>query len=123
MTTKKVRTKSTSIQKILEFATGLTKLPQSLGLDLPDPLPGHVELAPDLLQGVGMSVLQAKTIMKHLPLPAGQRSQHLLDLFVKQMARRSLVRTRQVPVLDKVTQLTVLLLPYRDLQKIGRAHV
>ena len=47
----------------------ILQLPQSLGLDLPDPLPGDVERLSDLLQSPGMAVLQAEPQHDNLPLP------------------------------------------------------
>ena len=74
MTTKKVRTKSTSIQKILEFATGLTKLPQSLGLDLPDP--GKLRLLPDSLsgsEGEEILILETQSLAVYRELEANKK--------------------------------------------------
>ena len=63
----------------------MAKLAQSLGLDLPDPLAGHVEVAPDLLEGPRPSVLQAEAELEHPALPRGERVQHALHLLLEEL--------------------------------------
>ena len=50
----------------------MAELAQGFGLDLADPLPGHVELLAHLLQGVGSAVLQAEAQAQDLALPGAQ---------------------------------------------------
>ena len=47
----------------------MPELPQSLGLDLPDALPGDVKLLAHFLQGPGPPVLNAETKLKDFLLP------------------------------------------------------
>ena len=50
------------LQEVFELAGAgrMAELPQCLGLDLADTLPGHAELPPDFLQGAASPVLQAE---------------------------------------------------------------
>ena len=52
----------------------MAQLAQSLGLDLPDAFPGHVELLSQLFQGAGLPVLQPEAQSQHPFLPGCQAS-------------------------------------------------
>ncbi len=58
------------LQVVLQLAAarGVAKLAQRLGLDLADPLTGHVELLAHLLQSPGTPVLKAEAELKHASL-------------------------------------------------------
>ena len=43
----------------------MAELAQSLGLDLPDAFPGHVEFLSQLFQGAGLPVLQPEAQGQH----------------------------------------------------------
>ena len=57
-----------AFQEALELVSsrGVTQLAQRLGLDLADPLTGHVELLADFLEGMVGTHLHAKPHAQHL---------------------------------------------------------
>src|SRR5438046_7758111 len=56
---------------------------QGLCFNLTDPLAGNLELPPYLLQRSAVAIDQPKSLLEHLPLPIGERLQHVLDFFLQ----------------------------------------
>src|SRR5437879_7609995 len=88
----------------------VAQLAQRLGLDLPDPLASHVEVAPDLFEGPRATVLQAKAQLKHPSLPRGERVEDSLDLLLEQLVAGRVRRSHAGQVGDEVAEMAVLLL-------------
>src|SRR5512146_558715 len=100
------------LQVVLELAAAgrMAQLAQRLGLDLPDPLAGDVELLADLLEGPGATILQAEPELQHAPFAAGEGVEDRLHLRLQQLVGRGLRRSQGAAVLDEVTEVRVLLL-------------
>lgn len=49
----------------------VTHFPEGLGLDLADPLAGHLELAADFLESAAVAVLEAEPLFENLALALG----------------------------------------------------
>ena len=56
----------------LAAAGRVAQLKEGLGLDLADPLAGHVDLLADLLERPGTAILEAETELQHSALTAGE---------------------------------------------------
>ena len=78
-----------SIQKPGEFlAAGRSlQLADGLGLDLPNPLAGHLEDMADLFQRVAVTVSEAVPQFDDFPLPVAQGLQHLRDPVAEHLLR------------------------------------
>ena len=97
----------------------MAELPQGLGLDLTDALPGDVELLAHFLQGAGAAVLNAEAQLEHLLLPGRQSAQHIHKLLLEQGEAGGLGGLGGVLVGDEVAQMGVLLLPDGSFQADG----
>ena len=56
---------------------------QGLCLNLPDPLPGDIELFADFLEGPGPAVFEAEAEKKDLPLPLSQGVEDFIQLLLQ----------------------------------------
>src|SRR4051794_18321493 len=95
----------------------VAQLAQRLRLDLPDPLSGDVELLADLLERPGTPVLESEAELEHASLPTGQRVEHRLDLLLEELVRCGLGGSEGTAVLDEVTEVRVLFLTDRGLER------
>src|SRR4029079_4733619 len=95
----------------------MTQLAQRLGLDLADPLASDVELLADLFEGPGTPVLEAEPELQHASLATGQRVEHRLDLLLQELVRRGLGRRKCPAILDEVTEVRILFLADRRLER------
>src|SRR5437867_11187230 len=86
----------------------MTELPQRLRLDLPDPLPGHVERPADLFQRVFRPVAHAEPHLQDLLLAGGERLQNAARLILEVRDEDGVDRREDLPVLDEVAQMRVL---------------
>src|SRR5438477_9779116 len=100
------------LQVVLELPAPrrVAQLAQRLGLDLPDPLASHVEVAPDLLEGPRPTILQAKPELQHAPLARRQGVQHALHLLLEELMAGGIRGGHGRQVRDEVAQVAVLLL-------------
>src|SRR5215470_3269902 len=87
---------------------GMSELPQRLGFDLPDALPGHREVLADLFQRVLAAVAEAEAQAQHLLLARRERVEHLVGLLAQRQADDRLDRRDDLLVLDEVAQVAVL---------------
>src|SRR5438034_1366667 len=95
----------------------MAQLAERLGLDLANPLAGHVELAADLLEGSSPAVLQPEPELEDAPLAAGQGVQDGLNLLLEKLMRRCLRRCQRAPVLDEVAEVRILFFADRRLER------
>ena len=98
---------------------GLAELPQGLGLDLPDTLPGHAEVPANLFKGPAPAVLQTEPELEHAGLAVAQRVEHIVDLLLEELVGGRLGWRQGAPVLDEIAEVAVLLLADRRLQRDG----
>src|SRR2546427_2906101 len=112
-------TASRLLQVIPEFlaAGRVAELAQRLGLDLRDALAGHPEPLADLFQRALVAVDQSKPQLQHAPLPRRERVEHVLDLGMQHRERRGIGWRDRLAVLDEVTEVGVLLLSDRRLER------
>src|SRR5713101_3373025 len=89
-------------------------------LDLADPLAGDTEGAADLLERLWLTTMEAEAELDYLALALGQRRQRLLDLRASQRDRGLLERRLGQLIFDQVSELRVLLLADRLLERDGR---
>src|SRR4030095_10774880 len=91
------------LQKRLQFLGpgGVAQLPESLRLDLPDPLPGHVERTADLLERVLGAVADPEPHFEHLLLARRQRLQYAARLVLEVRHQHGVGRRGQLPVFDE----------------------
>src|SRR5229473_462347 len=89
-------------------------------LDLADPLAGDTEGAADLLERLWLTAMEAEAELDYLALALGQRGQRLLDLHASQRDRGHLERRLGQLIFDKVSELRVLLLADRLLERDGK---
>ena len=110
-----------SVQKVLQFlgTTGVPQLTQRLCFDLTDPLTGDIELLTNLFQCAAATVFQTKAQAQYLFLPWSQCLEHLAELLFEQDVAGSIGWSRSVLILNKVTQMAVLLLADGGLQGDG----
>ena len=94
----------------------MAQLPERLGLDLPDPLAGHVELLPDLFQGVIAAVPDPEAQAQDAFLAGGERLQHFLGLPLQVEPDHRLDGRHRRLVLDEVAQVRILFLADGGLQ-------
>ena len=73
-----------SIKEILELlaSAGMTKLSESLGLDLTDTLTCNIKFLADLLKGVRMSALKTETERKHFRLTGSKGFKDVVKLLL-----------------------------------------
>ena len=72
-------------------AGGVTQLSQGLGLDLPDTLPGHVKVLPDLLQGMIPAFPDAKAHFQDFFFPGSEGLENVLGGFHQVLVHRLIV--------------------------------
>src|SRR5690242_17007773 len=97
----------------------MPQLPQGLRLDLPDALARDVERAADLLEGVLGAVADAEAHLEDLLLAGRQGLQHPARLILEVRHQDRLDRREDLPVLDEVAQMRILLLADRSLERDG----
>src|SRR5665648_223765 len=97
----------------------MAQFAERLALDLPDPLASHAELATHFLEGAGMAVVEAEPELYHFALALREAVEHLAELLLQHRERCSLGRYDGLRVLDEVTELGVLFLADRRLQRDG----
>src|SRR5581483_6077064 len=82
-----------AVLEALRLGQGLELL-QRVVLDLPDPLAGDAERAPDLLERARRLAVQAEAELDDLPLAFGERAERLLDVLAPELERGRLERDR-----------------------------
>src|SRR4030095_3432912 len=95
----------------------VAQLAQRLRLDLPDALPRDRETHPDLLERQVRSLPDAEAQAEHLLLARRERGQHLPGLAAEVRGDHGLRRGDGGLVLDEVTEVAVLLLTDRRLER------
>src|SRR5207302_5224251 len=90
---------------------------QGLCFNLTNALAGNLELPAYFFQGPAVSINQPKSLFEHLPLPIGQRLQHVLDFLLQQNNRSHVARVFGASVLDKVAEICFFALAYRGLER------
>src|ERR671936_2614985 len=103
----------------LRFRKG-AELLQALVLDLPDPLASDVERPPDLVQRPRMLAVESVPKLEHPPLARRQRGEHAPKRGFAQLFLGDLVRQRFVLVGQKVSELRLLVVADRLLQRDRR---
>src|ERR1700693_371475 len=93
------------------------ELPQGLRFDLADSFARHVEGAPDFLEGVLRAVADTEAHLQDLLFPRGQGLQHAPRLVLEVRDQDRLDRREDPPVLDEVTQMRILFLSDRGLER------
>src|SRR5579872_4174446 len=99
-----VRTEQPYLRRVaqpLRFGQRLELL-QRVVLDLPDPLAGHVERPPDLLERVRALAAEPETHLDHLALALRQRRQRAPQVLAPQVLGRQLEGRLGGLVLDEV---------------------
>ena len=95
----------------------MTQLPERLRLDLTDSLTGDVKFLSDLLEGSGSSVIETEAEPENLLFPLGQRSKHLFQLLLQHREGSRVRGHRNIIVLNEVSQVAVLFLADRGLER------
>src|SRR5262245_4754401 len=98
-------------------ARRMSELAERLGLDLADTFPCHGKILSDFFKGVLTTVGQAEAQPQHLLLARRERVQHLVGLLAQGETDDRLDRRDDLLVLDEITQMTVLFLSDRRLQR------
>src|SRR5579871_1895697 len=88
----------------------MAQLTQRFRLDLANALAGYAELAPHFLQRAAAPVLQTEAQLQHAAFAAGERSEHVLDLFLQELVRGGVRWGQGAVVLDEVAEVAVFLL-------------
>ena len=109
------------LQESLKLADAgrVTELSQAFGLNLPDPLTGHLELLPDLLQRSGITVMKPESEFENLPFPLGQGGEHLVEPLSQEQVTRHIRWILRGLVLDKVAKIGIPAIPHRGLERDG----
>src|SRR5690606_1518699 len=97
-------------------AARVAELPQRLRLELADALPRHANLPADAFQRAASPIHQAVPHRDHITLAVRQRLEHRADLLAQELASGRVRRSRQLLVLDEVTEAAVLFLADRHLE-------
>ena len=95
----------------------MAQLRHRLGLYLADTLTGHAVHAADIVQRLGLAVLQTVTHLDDAGLAGAQSLQHLLELLLQQRERDRVGRRDRVGVLDEVAELGIAVLAQRRVQR------
>ena len=98
---------------------GMPEFAQGFCLDLPDPLPGHVEFFSDLLKSPGTSVIQAEPEPQHFFLPWREGDKHIEQLFLEKRECCGFRRRRDILVRYEIAQMAVFFLSYRSFKRYG----
>src|SRR5450755_1778702 len=107
------------VAKLLRFGQRL-KLLQRLVLDLADPLARDVERPPDLVQGARMLTAEPVPQLQHAALAIGQVLERLTQGLLGQDLRCPLVRGLGPLVSDELTELGLLFVADRLLERYRR---
>ena len=99
----------------------MTQFSQRLRLDLADTLSCYIEFLADLFQRAGAAVIHTESETEHFLLSLCQRIQHLVKLLLQKCLGSRLSRYRNIVILDKVSQMAVLLLANRCLKRYRRS--
>src|SRR5208282_1585670 len=94
----------------LPATDGMLKFSDSLGLDLADPFPGHLEDPAHLLESVGVAVTQTVAELDDFALAVGQRLEDLVDLLLEHLLGGRVDRALRGFILDEVAEVAVLAL-------------
>src|SRR5438874_5970635 len=95
------------------------QLLQRLVLDLPDALAGDVERPPDLVERARVLPVEPVAQLEHAPLAVRERPEDPLQRLLAQRDLGGLVRKRHRLVLEEVTELRLLLVTHRLLERDG----
>ena len=95
----------------------MTELPERLRLDLADTLTRDIEFLADFLKRACTAVIQTEPQAEDLLLSLRQRSQHLDELLLQKCEGCGIRRDRNVVILNKVSEMAVLLLTDRRLER------
>src|SRR5438876_1275445 len=108
-----------SFQKSPQFpASGrVAQLPERLGLDLTDPLARHGEALTHLFERVLAPVADAEAHLDHLLLARRKSFQHRLGLLLQIEIDDRFGRRHDLPILDEVAEMRVLLFADRRLER------
>src|SRR5437763_11885919 len=93
------------------------QFPQTLVLYLADPLARDVERPPDLVQRARIPTVEAVAELQHCSVAAGQRTEDFPQRFLAKRRLRRLVRQLLVLVCEEITELRVLLVTDRLLER------
>ena len=88
----------------------MAQFAQRLGLDLPDPLPGHIEILPHLFEGMIGLLVDAETHLQDLLLAGGQGGQNFPGLLREIELDHRLGGGHDLLVFDEIAQVAVLFL-------------
>ena len=97
----------------------MAELPDSLVLDLADPLTGDAEDLAHLLQGVGATVVHAEAHPQHVRFPLGEGTQNLFQGFGKQCVGGGIGRAGGPLVLYEGADGGILFVTYGGIQTQG----
>ena len=86
----------------------VTQLGQSLGLDLPDPLPGQRQVQTHLLQRLGLSRTQPEAQHDYLPLPLGEHVEEAPYAVAQEGEHRGVEGIGKPILPDEISQLASL---------------
>ena len=95
----------------------MAELGERLGLDLTDTFAGDAELLTDFLERLGSSAVEAETQPHDLLLAVGQLSEHLGHGVVQHHPRRRVGRAVDRLVLDEVTEVGLVLVADRRIER------
>ncbi len=92
---------------------GVTQLGHGPRLDLTDPFPGQAEVLAHLVEGPGLTPVEAEAQAQDLPLALVEGHEHLVDLARQQGGRGGVEGRHRGAVLDDITELGVPVLTER----------
>src|SRR5262249_29161714 len=107
------------VSELLSLGEALQLL-QGLVLDLADPLAGHVERAPYLIQRARVLAAETVTQLEHAAFAVGEVLERLAQRLLGEDLGRALVRGLGPLVGDELAELRLLLVPHGLLQRHGR---
>src|SRR5262249_19756979 len=96
---------------------GMLEVPHGLGLDLADPLAGHLEDPADLFERIGVAVAEAVAELDDLALAVGEGLEDRVDLLLEHLLGRGVDRALGGLVLDEVAEVAVLALADRPVER------
>ena len=97
----------------------MPQLAQGLGFDLPHPLPGHIELLPQLFQRMRPAILQPEAQCDHPLFPRCQAFEHAEQFPPQQLPPGFIHRDACILVLNKIFKVGILFLAHRRFQADG----
>src|SRR3954453_21102605 len=107
------------VSELLRVGQG-AQLLQPLVLDLPDPLAGHLERAPDLVERARLLAVQPVTKLEHTTLAVAEHPEALRERLRAEGGVGGLVGERRVLVLDELPELRLFLVADRLLERNRR---